>query len=57
MEQSIIEWMKTLDPSSKANMVKLLNWIEGQPDSRRLLDIFFYGNEEEFEKAFHQILK
>ena len=56
MAQNMIDWIKTLDPSSKADMVRLLNWIEKQPDSRRLLDIFLYGSEEEFQEAFRQIL-
>ena len=56
MEHNLIEWIKTLDPSFKADMVRLLNWIEKQPDSRRLLDIFLYGSEEEFQEAFRQIL-
>lgn len=57
MEQSLIEWMKTLDPSSKMDMVKVVNWIEQQPDSKRLLDIFFYGSDEEFQEAFKSVLK
>lgn len=57
MEQNLIEWIKTLKPSAKSDMVKLMNWIERQPDSKRLLDTFFYGSDEEFEKAFKEILK
>ncbi|WP_343210633.1 hypothetical protein [Anaerolentibacter hominis] len=46
------DWIGMLDENDRDDALVLLDWIARQPDPKRLLDILFYGTDEEYNIAF-----